>query len=114
MEPSATMEGAQLVGSLSDLTARGFLRIGGRSNSICVFLDGATPRAVDGRCPHMGVFLHFGTVVEGQIVCAFHGGCFDLSTGKCRDGVYDDIRVYPTVVIDGNVYVVVEPVKDAS
>jgi nitrite reductase/ring-hydroxylating ferredoxin subunit len=105
----AATEGVRLAGSLTDLRQRGYLKIGGRNDSIEVFLDGDTPKAVDGRCPHEGVFLHFGKVEYGHIVCAFHGACFELSTGKCRDNEYEDIRAYPTIVDGDDVYVIVDP-----
>jgi phenylpropionate dioxygenase-like ring-hydroxylating dioxygenase large terminal subunit len=44
--------------------------------------DGAVGVAVD-VCPHRHIRLSTGTVIDGQVVCPFHGMRFDV-TGRCR------------------------------
>lgn len=52
--------------------------------TIVVFRDQAgAAKAVHDRCPHRGVALSLGTVVEDTIACAYHGWRFD-GAGQCR------------------------------
>lgn len=68
--------------------------------------------AVHDRCPHRGVALSLGTVVEGMIACAYHGWRFD-GAGRCRHipSLHPDqpikaapIRSYPVAERDGYVW----------
>ena len=50
---------------------------------IAVWRDAAgRPQVVRDRCPHRGVRLSRGRVLEGHLQCAFHGLRFD-GTGRC-------------------------------
>lgn len=37
-------------------------------------------------CTHLGQPLDHGRVVAGQLICPFHGACFDLRTGAALSG----------------------------
>lgn len=41
--------------------------------------------AVSNKCPHLGLPLAKGKVVDGTITCPFHGSRFDLCTGANQD-----------------------------
>jgi nitrite reductase (NADH) small subunit len=46
-----------------------------------------------GRCPHRGAPLELGGVVDGELVCPWHGWRFDVDTGNCpRNG--RNLRIY--------------------
>ena len=61
--------------------------------------------ATDDVCPHAFALLSTG-FIEGHVVeCPLHGAMFDVRNGECRNGDYDDIRVFPVEVRDGEVYV---------
>jgi nitrite reductase/ring-hydroxylating ferredoxin subunit len=80
---------------------------------IVLFRDQAgAARAVLDRCPHRGVALSLGTVVEGRIACAYHGWRFD-GAGRCRHipSLRPDqpikaapVRSYPTSEQDGYIW----------
>lgn len=43
--------------------------------------------AVENRCPHLGLPLARGKIVDGTIRCPFHGSSFDLCSGANLDWV---------------------------
>lgn len=43
--------------------------------------------AIENRCPHLGMSLEKGKVVDGVITCPFHGSSFDICTGANQDWV---------------------------
>lgn len=63
----------------------------------------------DAHCPHMGAHLGHGGRVEGQqIVCPFHGWCFDGPSGQCVTVPFASkvpprakLRMYPVRETDG-------------
>ena len=73
---------------------------------------GVVSAAVD-RCPHRGVALSVGKVLDGQLQCPFHGFEFDAS-GKCtlipangRNGVIPNalqLNTYPTYEAHGLIW----------
>lgn len=83
--------------------------VSGGRHGIAVFLSDGKPFAVDNRCPHMGFPLHKGSVRDGILTCHWHHARFDLESGGTFDPFADDVRVYPTVVEDGIVYVDITP-----
>jgi nitrite reductase/ring-hydroxylating ferredoxin subunit len=54
---------------------------------IVLVKTGGTVRAVENRCPHLGLPLGRGPVENGEIVCPFHGSRFNLATGENTDWV---------------------------
>jgi nitrite reductase/ring-hydroxylating ferredoxin subunit len=64
--------------------------------------------AIDDVCPHAFALLSTG-FIDGHVVeCPLHGAMFDLRNGECRSGEYDDTRVFPVEVRDGEIYVNLE------
>lgn len=43
--------------------------------------------ALENRCPHVGLSLEKGKVVDGVITCPWHGSSFAIDTGENRDWV---------------------------
>jgi nitrite reductase/ring-hydroxylating ferredoxin subunit len=74
-------------------------------HTVALFWDGATVRAVDNRCPHMGFPLHRGSVRDGVLTCHWHHARFDLCGGGTFDQWADDLRSFPVEVRDGRVWV---------
>ena len=61
--------------------------------------------AMDDVCPHAFALLSTG-FIDGHVVeCPLHGAMFDVRSGECRAGDYDDTRVFPVEIRDGEVYV---------
>jgi nitrite reductase/ring-hydroxylating ferredoxin subunit len=78
-------------------------KIGGKQ--IALFAIGDEVHACNNRCPHEGYSLREGTV-DGACVltCNWHGWKFDLRNGE---NLYqgDRLRIYPTKVVEGQVWV---------
>jgi len=86
--------------------------------SIVVFRIGQTISAADNHCPHRGAKLSLGYVRNDQLVCAYHGVCFDHS-GACTsvpsvtEGSAQPVRMqlptYPVAERYGLVWVCLNP-----
>jgi len=87
-------------GLLADLpTDRGVVvRAGGYT--VAVFRVGDEARAVDNRCLHTGGPLADGWVVDGCVVCPWHGWVYDLGTGERVVGARTSghLSTYPVTV----------------
>lgn len=70
---------------------------------IAVFLVDGEVRAVDDRCLHTGAPLADGMVVDGCVVCPWHGWVYELATGQKVVGsrLVGDLPVY-RVVVEGD------------
>ncbi len=108
MEPMLVRAGA-----LSDLQQRGCLVVNAQGHDVAVFYSGGNVYAVDNRCPHMGFPLQRGSVKDGILTCHWHHARFDLASGGAFDLWADDVRRFPVVVKDGEVWVDVSPRADA-
>ncbi len=102
------LDGWTLIGPLATLRERGCTVLSG-GPSVAVFCTGDEVYAVDNRCPHMGFPLSKGTVQGGILTCHWHHARFDLRSGGTFDPFADDVRVYPTRVVDGEVWANLRP-----
>lgn len=60
-------------------------------------------------CSHGLASLSDGEVADGQIICPFHGGAFDICTGKATEAPCTaPIAVYPVVERDDGLYMEVK------
>jgi nitrite reductase/ring-hydroxylating ferredoxin subunit len=64
--------------------------------------------ATDDICPHAFALLSTGFLEDHVIECPLHGGMFDVRTGKCTAGEYEDIRTFAVEVREGDIYVNLE------
>lgn len=93
-----------------------------------VVLDGREPLAmvrlgdecfvIDDTCTHGQASLSDGHILDGEIVCPFHSGTFDVRTGAATGfPCTDALTVYPVRIEAGEVFalldVVAVPVDDA-
>jgi len=61
---------------------------------------------VDNRCTHLEMPLEEGRVIGGQIICPFHGACFNLRTGAAVSGpAVSPLVTHNVRVEEGRVYV---------
>lgn len=87
---------------LSDEEPRGFT-VG--DQRVALYKVGNQIYATDDVCSHAFALLSTG-FLEGHVVeCPLHGAMFDIRDGKCRSGVYKDIRSFGVEIRDGEVYV---------
>ncbi|MDQ1439473.1 MAG: nitrite reductase small subunit [Acidimicrobiaceae bacterium] len=77
------------------------VRVGG--TDVAVFLVGGEVRAVEDHCLHLGGPLADGLVVDGCVVCPWHGWVYELATGRKVVGARTagDLPVY-AVTVDGD------------
>jgi nitrite reductase (NADH) small subunit/3-phenylpropionate/trans-cinnamate dioxygenase ferredoxin subunit len=73
--------------------------------TIAVFNDRGAFRAIDDRCPHAGAPLSHGSLVEGTVICAWHGWRFHLCDGSWADYSKIKIGVYPVRVVGDEIQV---------
>lgn len=92
-------------GTPSELQARGCTVLTGYGPGIAIFCQDGRVYAVDNRCPHMGFPLSRGSVQNGILTCHWHHARFDLESGGTFDPFADDVRVYPTRIANGSVWV---------
>jgi nitrite reductase/ring-hydroxylating ferredoxin subunit len=104
----SSVAGWTLVGPLQQLRERGCTVVSG-GPAVAVFCSGEEVYAVDNRCPHMGFPLSKGTVQGGILTCHWHHARFDLQSGGTFDPFADDVQVYPTRVVDGQVWANLQP-----
>lgn len=64
--------------------------------------------ALDSYCAHRGQPLVRGEVVEGHLLCPWHGNTFDVTTGTCSVSPEESVRTYPVQVREGQVWVDVD------
>ena len=93
------------VGSVEQLQERGCTVVTGGGHTIAVFHHDGQVRAVDNRCPHMGFPLDRGSVKDGILTCHWHHARFDLAGGGTFNPFADDVRTFPVIVLDGEVWV---------
>ena len=67
-------------------------------------LDGQLS-AIDDRCPHFGASLSDGQIEGGVVVCPWHGREYDLRTGHCVGGFYEDVKAYPVEIRADGIFV---------
>jgi nitrite reductase/ring-hydroxylating ferredoxin subunit len=99
--------GAHLVRAcrLADVQAAGCLTVHVAGHTLALFARGDSVHAVDNRCPHMGFPLDRGTVKDGILTCHWHHARFDLASGGTFDLWADDVRAFPALIRDGDVWV---------
>lgn len=69
----------------------------GRRNLLLLNIDGLF-YALDRFCVHRAAPLAQGEIVEGQLLCPWHGNTFDFATGRCLAHPEEKVRTYPVQV----------------
>ena len=98
-------------GPLRDLPADRGTVVRACGREVAVFVVDGRARAVDNHCLHTGGPLADGLVVDGCVVCPWHGWVYDLATGQKVVGhrTAGNLRTYPVVVgADGRVRVEID------
>ncbi len=97
------------VALLEEVRQKGVIVISSGRHGIALFYHDDRVYAVDNRCPHMGFPLSKGSCRDGVLTCHWHHARFDLQSGGTFDPFADDVRVYPSEVRDGEVWVDLRP-----
>ncbi|MFQ5767464.1 MAG: Rieske (2Fe-2S) protein [Acidobacteriota bacterium] len=70
---------------------------------VALFMENGRLYALADRCPHMGASLSEGSLCGGNVRCHWHGWCFDLQTGECRQKEWATLATYEVRVEDGRI-----------
>ncbi|HEX3845776.1 MAG TPA: non-heme iron oxygenase ferredoxin subunit [Steroidobacteraceae bacterium] len=93
-------------GSAADLGEGQTISIAVGRRMIALVMSGGELFAVDDVCTHDGAELTGGAVEGAEIICPRHGARFCLRTGEAlTPPAYEPIRVYPTKIEDGRLWV---------
>ncbi|WNC91795.1 FAD-dependent oxidoreductase [Paraburkholderia sp. FT54] len=110
---------ARCVAQLSQLRTDRAERVVVDGEKILLVRDGDTVRAYSADCPHAGAPLEEGALCDGRIICPWHKGTFDVSTGNVLEPpALVALDRYPVVVTGDDVMVTPEklpqPARNAN
>jgi nitrite reductase (NADH) small subunit len=89
------------VGAADEAPAEGeLLRVEAGGLQICVAGVDGELRALDNLCPHRQGPLDEGWIENGEVVCPWHGWCFNPDTGVCSNA-QGAVSTYPVKVEHG-------------
>ena len=83
------------------------------SEAIAVFRDKDVITAISHRCAHQNGPLGEGRIINGHVVCPWHGHEFHLTTGCAPAPFTDRVPVYPVRIEAGMIYVKPTPVHNS-
>ncbi|MCE4599622.1 MAG: Rieske (2Fe-2S) protein [Desulfurococcales archaeon] len=98
--------------SLEDLKSKRRILLSHGGRVIALFYHDGKIYAFDNRCPHMGFPLIRGTISNGILTCDWHHARFDMESGCTFDLWADDAIKYKVDVVDGEVWVNIEDVRE--
>jgi nitrite reductase/ring-hydroxylating ferredoxin subunit len=79
----------------------------GRRQILLMNIDGLF-YALDRFCAHRAAPLVQGEVVDGKLLCPWHGNTLDVTTGSCLANPEDKVRTYPVEVRGEEIWVGME------
>ncbi|MGH2350014.1 MAG: Rieske (2Fe-2S) protein, partial [Chloroflexota bacterium] len=95
--------------TLDELRKEGVITVSGAAaglrHGVAVFLHEGRVYAIDNRCPHMGFPMSKGSCKDGIVTCYWHYARFDLESGGTFDPFADDIKTFPAIVQDDEVWI---------
>lgn len=59
--------------------------------------------AIDNRCPHMGGPLSEGEILDGLLICPWHGREYDPFSGECSLG--EPVQSFPVELREDGIYI---------
>lgn len=80
----------------------------GRRKILLLNVEGEI-HALDSYCAHRGAPLVQGEVIDGQLLCPWHGSGFDVRTGTCRTLPDERVQTYGVQIREGQVWVELDP-----
>ncbi len=98
--------------ALGDLPAEGGHYVEYGNHALAVFRVGTTGeqggpvvRVMDDHCPHAGGSLSAGALVDGCVMCPWHGWPFNLESGVCPDAESYQVKTYQVEIREGRVWI---------
>lgn len=87
------------------LTAGEGLTVEVKGSAYALFLVDGKVQCLDSACPHEGASLAEGEIVDGNVVCPWHGWEFNACTGCSIDPPGNDVATYETLIEDGHIFI---------
>jgi nitrite reductase/ring-hydroxylating ferredoxin subunit len=103
--PTDMSEGYVNVGRVADFPDGSLKKVVLSGEDVLVACLGGKFYAISNSCTHRGGPLNEGKLEDGKVVCPWHGGQFDVATGKVvtpppmKDAVAFDVRIEGTNVL---------------
>ena len=72
---------------------------------VCVANVGGEFHAINNVCQHRGGPLGQGPVMDGKVICPFHGWMYDPVTGRADDDPHRSVAVYRLRIEGDDVFV---------
>lgn len=79
----------------------------GRRQILLMNIDGRF-YALDRFCAHRAAPLVQGEVIDGQLLCPWHGNTFDVATGSCLANPEEKVQTYPVEVRGEEIWIGME------
>lgn len=98
-------DGFQDVGPVTKFVAGRGRAVEAHGTTIAVFRRGENFHALDDACPHMGASLAGGRLEGCALTCHWHHWKFDLRDGSCDHRSWAKVRIWPTRVADGRLWI---------
>jgi nitrite reductase/ring-hydroxylating ferredoxin subunit len=101
---------AHSIGSLDAVRAAGSQLVELEEKMIAIFCLGERVLAVEERCSHRAGPLSEGKLVDGRVVCPWHGSEFEISTGDVKKGPAKRcLKTHTVEIRQGEVFIKVNP-----
>ncbi len=81
---------------------------------IALFLHEGRVLAFFGYCAHQKGPLWQGKIVQGHLICPWHGWQYSVKDGKAPEGFHDQVPFYETKIENGRVLVKIEKGKECA
>jgi nitrite reductase (NADH) small subunit/3-phenylpropionate/trans-cinnamate dioxygenase ferredoxin subunit len=80
------------------------IQVSGRT--LALFNVDGTFHAIDDTCPHRGAPLWEGDLMGTEVVCPWHGACFDVTSGAhLSPPAQSDVKAYKVQVVGDQVQI---------
>lgn len=96
------------VARVGDVTEEAGVPVEVGDRPIALFLVGGTYYAIDDVCPHQGMPLCDGLVMDRTVTCSAHGWRFSLEDGRWMDSPRIGVATYPVRVVGDEIQVAVD------
>lgn len=103
------------VGKLADLPDGRGVRVEAAGHRVAVFRIGEMAYAIGDRCSHAEASLAEGELFDLDVECPRHGSEFNIATGEPDSlPATRPVPVYPVELLDGEVFLELEPIEEGS